>query len=311
MCYSSGKELLIGYSNKANLYVIKIDNNQSSKMTLYQTINDFSKNSMYVNAQNFNSTKGVVFLKGYKPSTSSGLIDSKRPTAITMKSVQNYSITDISSNTPFVFVCSFSNSSIKAFDLRLPLTKSIWTMNTYPNEGLITCITEGDSCLFTGTSYGHVVVFDTRFQLRSNTMSYSVQRRVRRLLYTPKGLYAAVEGYNEISLWDCESSSRTKTLWASNAPPLSNKISTNSVYGLISSNYLDNDFNGLLSCGSDARIRYWDLKNPHKSYIVVDSFFKNNLTNNSANNLNTAAAINSPNRNSHVSYMNKFIEGKF
>ena len=182
MCYSSGKELLIGYSNKANLYVIKVDN-QNSKMTLYQSVNDFCKNSMTVNTQNWN--KGI-FLKGYEPASTSSLNIDKRPTTMTTN-VQNYSITDISSNTPFVFICSFSNSFVKAFDLRLPLTKSIWTMNTSPDEGLITCIAEGDSCLFTGTSYGHIVTFDTRFQLRSNTMSYSVQRKVRRLLYTPKG----------------------------------------------------------------------------------------------------------------------------
>ena len=190
MCYSIGKELLIGYSNKANLYVIKIDN-QSSKMTLYQAINDFCKNSMFVNTQNWNQS---IFLKGYKPSTFKNLISNKQQFTQSNQA-QNYSITDIcSSNSPFIFNCSFSNSCIKAFDLRLPLSKSVWTMNTYPNEGLITCLQEGDSCLFAGTSYGHIVTFDTRFQLRSNTMSYFVQRRVRRLLYTPKGLYAAVEG---------------------------------------------------------------------------------------------------------------------
>lgn len=127
MCYSVGKELLIGYSNTANLYIIKIDN-QSSMMTLYQTINEFCKNSLYV-SNGENLSKGS-FLKGYKPSTSNLIESNKKPTT-----VQNYSITDISSNSPFVFVCSFSNSAIKAFDLRLPLSKSIWTMNTNPNEG--------------------------------------------------------------------------------------------------------------------------------------------------------------------------------
>jgi len=311
MCYSSGKELLIGYSNKANLYVIKMDN-QSSKMTIYQTVNDFCKTSMNMNTQSWN--KGN-FLKGYEPA-SSPLID-RKSTSLNNNNAQNYSITDISSNTPFVFICSFSNSCVKGFDLRLPLTKSIWTMNTAPDEGLITCIGEGDSCVFAGTLYGHIITFDTRFQLRSNTMSYSVQRKVRRLLYTPKGLYAAVEGYNEISLWDCESSSRTKTLWASNAPPLSNKISTNSVYGLVSSNYSNNDFKGLISCGSDARIRYWDLANPHKSYLIADHYFRasaNTITSSSSTTASSnvaATSSSSPNlnRNSHVTYMGKFIEG--
>lgn len=121
-----------------------------------------------------------------------------------------------------------------------------------------------------------------------------------------------MEGYNEISLWDCETSSRTKTLWASNAPPLSNKISTNSVYGLISSNYSNNDFNGLISCGSDARIRYWDLLNPHKSYLVADNYFRSSSSSSaSAANLSGGTTGNSPNlnRNTHVTYMGKFIEG--
>lgn len=312
MCYSSGKELLIGHSNKANLYVVKVDGS-SSKMTLYQTVNDFCKNAMFVNPQS--SWNKGVFLKGYRPSTANLLSECSTSNQNSKLVVQNYSITDISCNSPFVFVCSFSNSCVKAFDLRLPLTKSIWTMNTNPNEGLITCLAEGDSCLFAGTSYGHIATFDTRFQLRSSTMSYSVQRRIRRLLYTPKGLYAAVEGYNEISLWDCESGSRTKTMWASNAPPLSNKISTNSVYGLVSANYAGGDFSGLLSCGSDARIRYWDLAEPQKSYIVVDSFFRNHSSTagSSASNVSTVSGgtpANYPtNRNSHVSYMSKILEG--
>ena len=308
MCYSSGKELLIGYSNKANLYVIKVDG-ASSKMTLYQTVTDFCKNAIFVN-NNQNSWNRSVFLKGYRPSTANLLAESSAAAGQTSKvPVTNYSITDISSNSPFVFVCAFSNSCLKSFDLRLPLTKSIWTMNTNPSEGLITCLAEGDSCLFAGTSYGHIATFDTRFQLRSSTMSYSVQRRIRRLLYTPRGLYAAVEGYNEISLWDCESGSRTKTMWASNAPPLSNKISTISVYGLVAANYAAGDFSGLLSCGSDARIRYWDLADPQKSYIVVDSFFRNASTGSSSVAAATTVPVNTPNRNSQVSYKSRILEG--
>lgn len=70
---------------------------------------------------------------------------------------------------------------------------------------------------------------------------------------------------------------------------------------------MNNDFQGLISCGSDARIRYWDLMNPYKSYVIVDNFFKNSST---VSNL-TSGQSNSPNlnRSTNVNYISKFIEG--
>lgn len=81
----------------------------------------------------------------------------------------------------------------------------------------------------------------------------------------------------------------------------------------MTTNYANNDFNGLISCGSDARIRYWDLLNPHKSYLIVDNYFRSGNSNfiNQTNTTSGNIPSNTPNlnRNTNVTYMGKFIEG--
>lgn len=122
-------------------------------------------------------------------------------------------------------------------------------------------------------------------------------------------------GYNEISLWDCESGSRLKTLWASNAPPLTNKTSNNSVHSLIACALNNGEFNSLITCSSDARIRYWDLLNPHRSYIMVDNAYQTviNPSNASTSGLGAGSAFSTgsgvSNSTAQVNYISKFIEG--
>lgn len=51
-----------------------------------------------------------------------------------------------------------------------------------------------------------------------------VGARVRRVVVHPREqswIISSVQGNNEISMWDMETSSRQKTLWASTAPALS------------------------------------------------------------------------------------------
>ena len=50
--------------------------------------------------------------------------------------------------------------------------------------------------------------------------------RVRKLIVHPKEqswIISATQGNNEVSMWDVETGARRKALWASPAPPLSQK----------------------------------------------------------------------------------------
>ncbi|KAK7880406.1 hypothetical protein WMY93_032961, partial [Mugilogobius chulae] len=78
----------------------------------------------------------------------------------------------------------------------------------------------------------------------------------------------AVQGNNEVSMWDMETGDRKFTLWASSAPPLSElQTSPHSVHGVYCSPADGNPL--LLTAGSDMRIRFWDLAYPERSYIVA------------------------------------------
>ena len=184
MTYSYGKEYLIAHTDSGDLYVIKVDG-RSSKMSLFQRVSNFGANYAKMNRTCFGNQMTV---------NSSSAAAFPPISAVHSNHSVNNSITDISSNSPFVFICSFSNSNINAFDLRMPLSKPIWKLGMQPSEGLITCITEGDHCIFAGTSYGKIATFDTRFNLRSNTMCYNIQKRVRKLLFTQQGLFVSVQG---------------------------------------------------------------------------------------------------------------------
>lgn len=153
-------------------------------------------------------------------------------------------ITDIATISNNVFAISCSDSTIHGYDLRQINTinttvKPIWKLTTQAHERLINTITGQDVVLFAGTSRGLLVTFDLRFLMRSNTMGYPNQIRLRRLLWTQSGLYSAgmsnvildysfskiiyisAQGNSEVSLWNCETGSRIRTLWASTAPALS------------------------------------------------------------------------------------------
>ena len=55
---------------------------------------------------------------------------------------------------------------------------------------------------------------------------FSIGARVRKLIVHPKEqswIISATQGNNEVSMWDVETGARRKALWASPAPPLSQK----------------------------------------------------------------------------------------
>ncbi|NXE84111.1 PI3R4 kinase, partial [Cochlearius cochlearius] len=129
------------------------------------------------------------------------------------------------------------------------------------------------SFLSPGTSNGTMACWDMRFQLPISSHSHPSKARIRRLLMHPvyqSWVIAAVQGNNEVSMWDMETGDRRFTLWASSAPPLSElQPSPHSIHGIYCSPASGNPI--LLTAGSDMKIRFWDLAYPERSYVVAGS----------------------------------------
>ncbi|XP_062321227.1 phosphoinositide 3-kinase regulatory subunit 4 isoform X1 [Osmerus eperlanus] len=163
------------------------------------------------------------------------------------------------------------NGSLVGWDLRS--NTSAWTLHHDLRLGLITSFTvDMHQCwLCLGTSNGTMACWDMRFQLPISNHSHPARARIRRLLMHPvyqSSVIAAVQGNNEVSMWDMETGDRKFTLWASSAPPLSEmQPSPHSVHGIYCSPADGNPL--LLTAGSDMRIRFWDLAYPERSYIVA------------------------------------------
>uniref|UniRef100_A0A673B3I2 non-specific serine/threonine protein kinase n=1 Tax=Sphaeramia orbicularis TaxID=375764 RepID=A0A673B3I2_9TELE len=163
------------------------------------------------------------------------------------------------------------NGSLVGWDLRS--NSNAWTLRHDLRLGLITSFTvDMHQCwLCLGTSSGTMACWDMRFQLPISNHSHPARARIRRLLMHPlyqSSVIAAVQGNNEVSMWDMETGDRKFTLWASTAPPLSEmQPSPHSVHGIYCSPADGNPL--LLTAGSDMRIRFWDLAYPERSYIVA------------------------------------------
>ncbi|KAG1948213.1 phosphoinositide 3-kinase regulatory subunit [Pimephales promelas] len=163
------------------------------------------------------------------------------------------------------------NGFLVGWDLRS--NSNAWTLRHDLRLGLITSFAvDMHQCwLCVGTSNGTMACWDMRFQLPISSHSHPARARIRRLLMHPlyqSSVIAAVQGNNEVSMWDMETGDRKFTLWASSAPPLSEmQPSPHSVHGIYCSPADGNPL--LLTAGSDMRIRFWDLAYPERSYIVA------------------------------------------
>ncbi|MBN3325899.1 PI3R4 kinase, partial [Atractosteus spatula] len=163
------------------------------------------------------------------------------------------------------------NGSLVGWDLRS--STNAWTLKHDLRLGLITSFAvDIHQCwLCVGTSNGTMACWDMRFQLPISNHSHPARARIRRLLMHPlyqSSVIAAVQGNNEVSMWDMETGDRKFTLWASSTPPLSEmQPSPHSVHGIYCSPADGNPL--LLTAGSDMRIRFWDLAYPERSYIVA------------------------------------------
>ncbi|XP_054240656.1 phosphoinositide 3-kinase regulatory subunit 4 [Indicator indicator] len=172
-----------------------------------------------------------------------------------------------------VLAYSTVNGSLVGWDLRS--SSNAWTLKHDLKLGLITSFAvDIHQCwLCIGTSNGTMACWDMRFQLPISSHSHPSKARIRRLLMHPvyqSWVIAAVQGNNEVSMWDMETGDRRFTLWASSAPPLSElQPSPNSIHGIYCSPASGNPI--LLTAGSDMKIRFWDLAYPERSYIVAGS----------------------------------------
>ncbi|XP_074844396.1 phosphoinositide 3-kinase regulatory subunit 4 isoform X2 [Carettochelys insculpta] len=165
------------------------------------------------------------------------------------------------------------NGSLVGWDLRS--NSNAWTLKHDLRLGLITSFAvDIHQCwLCIGTSNGTMACWDMRFQLPISSHSHPSRARIRRLLMHPLSqswVIAAVQGNNEVSMWDMETGDRRFTLWASSAPPLSElQPSPHSIHGIYCSPADGNPI--LLTAGSDMKIRFWEMAYPERSYIVAGS----------------------------------------
>lgn len=99
---------------------------------------------------------------------------------------------------------------------------------------------------------------------------YTLGARVKKVIThptEPSWIISAVQGNNEISMWNLETGFRQMVLWASSAPPLSHSQSGYSVHSMYSGCIDRSGF--LLAGGTDMRLRFWDLNTPNDSHVAL------------------------------------------
>jgi len=180
-------------------------------------------------------------------------------------------LTQFETGSQAVLTYATSHGLICGWDLRS--SKLAWKLENDPAYGVITSFVV-DPChswLTVGTSAGMLVCWDLRFQLPITNLSHPRGARVRRLATHPmeqSWVVSAVQGNNEVTVWDLETGARRQALWASHTPPLSQtQVSPNAVHALCTSRLDTSPF--ILTAGSDRRIRLWDLAYPEHSQMVA------------------------------------------
>lgn len=163
------------------------------------------------------------------------------------------------------------HGNIIGWDMRMP--ELAWNLKNDYKAGLITsfAIHQSQCWLAAGTSSGSHVCWDMRFHLPIATINHPADAWIRRVMMHPQQqswIISAVQGNNEVSMWDVETGARQKALWASPSPALSHRDSSDeSVYGTYIAATDNSVF--MITGGSDMRIRFWDLNTPSSSYLMV------------------------------------------
>ncbi|OAD59023.1 Phosphoinositide 3-kinase regulatory subunit 4 [Eufriesea mexicana] len=176
----------------------------------------------------------------------------------------------LDSGSQSVLVYASLYGSLVGWDLRCPGTT--WRLENDLKHGVITsfCVNNYQQWLTLGTSSGVHTCWDLRFQLPITSIKHPTNARVRKVITHPtehSWIISAVQGNNEISMWNLETDFRQMVLWASSAPPLSHSQGGHSVCAMYSGCIDRSGF--LLAGGTDMRLRFWDLNTPNESYVAL------------------------------------------
>ncbi|XP_015597151.1 phosphoinositide 3-kinase regulatory subunit 4 isoform X2 [Cephus cinctus] len=176
----------------------------------------------------------------------------------------------LDSGSQSVLVYATLYGSLVGWDLRCPGTA--WRLENDLKHGVITsfCVNNYQQWLTLGTSSGVHICWDLRFQLPISSIKHPTGARVRKVIThptEPSWIISAVQGNNEISMWNLETGFRQMVLWASSAPPLSHSQGGHSVCSMHSGSIDRSGF--LLAGGTDMRLRFWNLNNPNESYVAL------------------------------------------
>ncbi|KAG5888474.1 hypothetical protein JTB14_022104 [Gonioctena quinquepunctata] len=170
-----------------------------------------------------------------------------------------------------VLVYATLYGALVGWDLRAPGTA--FRLENGLKNGVITtfCLDSHQSWLMLGTSNGNHVAWDLRFQLPIMSFDHpSGSVRIKKVLSHPtehSWVLSSIQGNNEISMWNIETSFRQKVLWGSTSPPLSKQGTTHSVCAMLAGCIDRSPF--LLAGGTDQRLRFWDLESPSESYLAM------------------------------------------
>lgn len=215
------------------------------------------------------STSGTVFVLRIEPNSSKmSLIGTRQLDLQEEGCAVDLQYLDCGSQSVLVYASLYG--SLVGWDLRCPGTT--WRLENDLKHGVITsfCVNSHQQWLTLGTSSGIHTCWDLRFQLPITSIKHPTGARVRKVITHPtehSWIISAVQGNNEISMWNLETDHRQMVLWASNTPPLSRTSTGHSVCAMYAGCIDCSGF--LLAGGTDMRLRFWDFNRPTASYVAL------------------------------------------
>lgn len=124
-----------------------------------------------------------------------------------------------------VLIYATMYGSLVGWDLRKDGTA--WKLDNDLKHGVITtfCVDSEQFWAAVATSSGYHTAWDLRFLLPIANCIHPTGARVRKVIRHPierSWILSAVQGNNEVSIWNMETQNRQAVLWGSTTPPLSN-----------------------------------------------------------------------------------------
>ncbi|XP_063992587.1 phosphoinositide 3-kinase regulatory subunit 4 isoform X2 [Diachasmimorpha longicaudata] len=215
------------------------------------------------------SQSGSVFVLRVEPSSSKmTIINSKQLDLQEEGCAVDLQYLDSGSQSVLIYASLYG--SLVGWDLRCP--GIAWKLENDLKHGVITsfCVNNHQQWLALGTSSGVHICWDLRFQLPISSIRHPIGARVRKVITHPteqSWIISAVQGNNEISMWNLETGFRQTVLWASGAPPLSHSQEGHSVCSMYAGTVDRSGF--LLAGGTDMKLRFWDLNTPNESRVAL------------------------------------------